>query len=117
MSPTNTIPKRYIGLDIHKHYFVAVGLTADLETVLGPQRVQMNRLEQWANKHLNDADAVVVEMTTNTWQVYDDLLPIVHSVTVVHPPHVKLITRAQVITDRLAALNLAKVSSKSEKRE
>ena len=46
-----------------------------------------------ASQHLNASDAVVVEMTTNTWQVYDDLLPIVHSVTVVHPPHVKLITR------------------------
>jgi len=27
-------------------------------------------------------------MTTNTWQVHDELLPHVKSVTVVHPPHV-----------------------------
>jgi transposase len=112
MSPSPTTPKRFIGLDIHKHYFVAVGLTEDLETVLEPQRVQMNRLEKWAKKHLTSEDAVAVEMTTNTWQTYDELLPIVHSVTVVHPPHVKLITRAQVMNDRLAAINLAKLHAK-----
>jgi transposase len=112
MSTSNTTPERYIGLDIHKHYFVAVGLTEDLETVLGPHRVQINRLEGWAKAHLTSNDAVAVEMTTNTWQTYDVLLPIVHSVTVVHPPHVKLITRAQVKTDRLAALNLAKLHAK-----
>ncbi|NLG52243.1 MAG: IS110 family transposase, partial [Chloroflexi bacterium] len=54
-------------------------------------------------------DAVAVEMTTNTWEVYDLLLPHVHSVTVVHPPHVALIVRAQVKTDRKAALALAQL--------
>lgn len=112
MSASSTTPKRFIGLDIHKHYFVAIGLTEGLETVLGPQRVQMNRLEKWAQKHLTAEDAVAVEMTTNTWQVHDELLPIVYSVTVVHPPHVKLITRAQVMNDRLAAHNLARLHAK-----
>ena len=37
------------------------------------------------------------------------LLPHVHSVTLVHPPHVKLITRAQVMTDKIAALILARL--------
>ncbi len=42
-------------------------------------------------------------------QFYDTLLPHVHSVTVVHPPHVALITRAQVKTDGKAALGLAQL--------
>ena len=41
--------------------------------------------------------------------MYDDLLPHVASVTVVHPPHVALIVRAQVKTDRKAALALAQL--------
>lgn len=60
-------------------------------------------------KHLTAQDAVVLEMTTNTYTVYDALVPHVHSVTVVHPPHVALITRAQVRTDRKAALGLAQL--------
>jgi hypothetical protein len=48
-------------------------------------------------------------MTTNAFQLYDDLLPHVHSVTLVHPPHVTLITRAQVMTDKMAALVLARL--------
>ena len=48
-------------------------------------------------------------MTTNAFQLYDDLLPHVHSVTIVHPPHVALITRAQVMTDKIAARILAKL--------
>jgi transposase len=48
-------------------------------------------------------------MTTNAFQLYDDLLPYVHSVTIVHPPHVTLITRAQVMTDKIAARILARL--------
>ena len=46
---------------------------------------------------------------------YDELQPYVHSITVVHPPHVALITRAQVITDRIAAYQLARLSCYSPK--
>jgi hypothetical protein len=31
-------PARFIGLDIHKEYFVAVGVNAEREVVFGPQR-------------------------------------------------------------------------------
>jgi len=48
-------------------------------------------------------------MTTNAFQLYDDLAPHVHSVTLVHPPHVALITRAQVMTDQIAATTLARL--------
>jgi transposase len=49
----------------------------------------------------------VLEMTTNAFQLYDDLAPYVYSLTLVHPPHVKLITQARVMTDRIAAARLA----------
>ena len=98
---------RFVGLDVHKHYLVAVGVDAQLNQVLGPQRVQLNRLTQWATKTLLPYDAVVLEMTTNAFQLYDDLFPHAYSVTLVHPPHVKLITQAQVMTDKIAASRLA----------
>jgi len=112
MLPEKPPPIRFIGLDIHKHYLIAIGVDADLNPVLGPQRVQLVNLEGWIRKRLTPSDAVVIEMTTNTWQVYDELEPYVHSVTVVHPPHVALITRSQVMTDKIAASHLARLHAK-----
>src|ERR1700690_1208825 len=103
------VPRRFIGLDIHKKYFVAIGVDAKQNQVLGPHEAPMQHIERWAKKNLPLDDAVVVEMTTNTYIVYDTLKPLVHSVTVVHPPHVALIVRAQVKTDKKAALALAQL--------
>jgi len=109
MSPEKQVPTRFIGLDVHKHYLIACGVDAQRKQVLGPQRVQLVHLEHWMRKTLTLQDAVVLEMTTNAFQLYDDLLPYAHSVTLVHPPHVKLITSAQVMTDKIAASILARL--------
>lgn len=100
---------RFIGLDIHKKYFVAAGVDRKLNPALGPHEAPIRQLERWARKNLSPSDAVVIEMTTNTYAVYDALKPFAGSVTVVHPPHVALIVRAQVKTDKKAALTLAQL--------
>jgi len=102
-------PVRFIGLDIHKHYFVVTGINAEQEVVLGPKRVSNKRMHEFIHKNLTRFDAVVLEMTTNTWEVHDLLVEHVHSVTVAHPPHVALIARAQVKTDRKDSLALAQL--------
>lgn len=107
MSVDTPRPGRFVGLDVHKHYLVAYALDADLKRSFGPQHVPLEDLDQWRQKRLTHDDAMVLEMTTNAFQLYDDLLPHVHSVTVVHPPHVALITRARVMTDKIAARILA----------
>lgn len=107
MSEEKATPHRYIGIDLHKHYLVATGVSPEGEQVCGPWRVQLVNLEEWRKKHLTLRDAIAVEVTTNTFALYDELLPHVHSVTVVHPPDVPAITRARVKTDRKAALILA----------
>jgi len=89
-------PKRFIGLDVHKHYLIALGVDEHLNVVLPARRVELSHLESWMKKTLIRQDAVVLEMTTNTWELYDELFRYAHSVTVVHPPHVALITRSQV---------------------
>ncbi len=106
---TNETIERFIGLDVHKHYLVAIGVNTAKEQVFGPARADLLALDAWAHKHLRPTDGVVIEMTTNTWQVYEELTPFVHSVIVVHPPHVALVTRAQVMTDKIAALQLARL--------
>ncbi len=109
MSEVAPVSLRYIGLDIHRDYFVAAGVNAQQVPIFGPQRVPNHQLPAWIAKHLTKDDAVVLEMTTNTYLFYDLLKPHVHSVLAVHPPHVALITRAQVKTDRKAALALAQL--------
>jgi len=112
MASQQSTPKRFIGLDVHKHYLIALGVDAEHNVVLPAQRVELSRLEEWMKKTLNPQDEVALEMTTNTWQLYDEFLPYVHSVTVVHPPHLALITRAQVMTDKKAASILARLLAK-----
>jgi len=104
--------KRYIGLDVHKHYLIAVGVDTDLNVVLPARRVELSRLEAWMKKTLTKQDEVVLEMTTNTWQLYDELVEYTGCVMVVHPPHVALITRAQVMNDKIAASILARLLAK-----
>jgi len=108
----NEIGKRYIGLDVHKHYLIALGVDENLEVVLPARRVELSNLEAWMKKTLTRQDAVVLEMTTNTWQLYDELTQHAGSVRVVHPPHVALITRSQVMNDKIAASILARLLAK-----
>ena len=112
MPEEKSTPQRFIGLDLHKHYLIAIGVNPAGEQVCGPYRVQLSHLDEWGRKHLTPQDALALEMTTNTWTVYDELRPLAHSVTVVHPPHVALIVRAQVKTDARAALALAQLHAK-----
>ncbi|NIO72367.1 MAG: IS110 family transposase [Anaerolineae bacterium] len=102
-------PGRYIGLDVHKHYLVAAGVDGDQNEVLSPRQVPLSKLARWVEQQLSQQDALVLEMSTNSFQLYDDLVEHVHSVTLVHPPHVALITQAPVKVDRQAALKLAKL--------
>src|ERR687891_1005888 len=104
--------KRYIGLDVHKHYLIALGVDQDLNVVLPARRVELSHLESWMKKSLSRQDEVVLEMSTNTWQLYDELCQHAGSVTVVHPPHVALITRSLVMNDKIAASILARLLAK-----
>ena len=104
--------KRYLGLDVHKHYLIAVGVDEQLNVVLPARRVELSYLEGWMKKSLTKQDEVVLEMSTNTWQLYDELVAYAGSVLVVHPPHVALITRSQVMNDKIAASIPARLLAK-----
>ena len=99
--------RRFFGLDIHKEYALTFAVDAELNPVYGPVTVTWERFDAWIKKTLTQEDAVVIEMTTNSWETHDHLLPHVHSVTVVHPPHLKLITDSPVMTDKKACEALA----------
>jgi transposase len=82
---------------------------AQMQPIFGPQTVPNPELDAWIERCLTLQDAVVLEMTTNTYLFCDALEGKVHSVTAVHPPNVALVTRVSVKTDKKAAQTLAEL--------
>ena len=91
---------RYVALDIHREYVMAGGMNAAQEWVLRPRRVEMVRFRAWAEANLRGGDAVVLEATTNVWDIYDIVAPLVSRTVVAHAAAVRQITEARVKTDK-----------------
>jgi transposase len=102
-------PRRYIALDIHKHYCIVAGVDRDGRVMLHPLRVEHADLEGWLKKNLLAGDHVVIESTTNAWHVYDLLEPLAERVVVANPIQVKQIANARVKTDIRDTLILARL--------
>jgi len=103
------VSRRYIALDIHKHYCVIAGVDREGRVVLQPVRVEHADLEGWLKKDLRASDHVVIESTTNAWHVYDLLAPLAERVVVANPIQVKQIACARVKTDIRDTLILARL--------
>lgn len=101
-SETEAIPiERYIAIDIHKHYVVLGGMNPQKEWVLRIRKVRMSRLPEWVQKNLNPTDAVVIESTSNAWEIHDLIAPLVGKIVVANPLKVGQIADAKVKTDKL----------------
>ena len=92
--------QRYIALDIHKEYVLAGGMSARQEWLLPPRRIETSKFGEWAKKNLCESDAVVIETTTNVWDIYDIVQPLVGHAVVAHAGAVRQITEARVKTDK-----------------
>ncbi len=101
--------RRYVALDIHKHYCVVAGVNREGQVVLQPVRVEHADLEGWLKTNLQARDHVVIESTTNAWHVYDLLEPLAERVAVANPIKVKQIALARVKTDIRDTLILARL--------
>jgi transposase len=103
------LSRRYLALDIHKHYSVVAGVNFEGKVVLEPVRVEHAALEAWLEKHIQATDYVVIESTTNAWYIYDLLEPLAEKVLVANPIRVKQIAQARVKTDIRDTLILARL--------
>jgi transposase len=108
-APAPSVWKRYIAIDLHKHYLMVGGIDAQQHLVLPPRKLDLDRWLAWAQANLTTTDAVVIEATTNAWHIYDQLVPLVGRVVVAHPPKVKQIAAARVKTDKHDVLVLAQL--------
>jgi len=98
--PNTRAIQRYIALDIHREYVLAGGMNASQEWVLSPHKIEMGKFREWARKNLSGTDAVVIETTTNVWDIYDIVQPLVGHAVVAHAGAVRQIAEARVKTDR-----------------
>ena len=101
--------RRFIGLDVHKHYVTVGGMNIQQELVLRPRDVEMARFRTWVTQNLRATDEVVLEATTNTWDIYDMIAPLVGKVVVAHPAEVKQIANARVKTDNQDVVRLIRL--------
>jgi transposase len=90
----------YIGMDIHKEYVLAGGQNVAQEWVMQPRQISMERFQEWASANLRKGDAVVLETTTNVWDLYDIIAPLVSRTVVAHAGGVRQIAEARVKTDK-----------------
>jgi transposase len=93
--------ERFLALDIHKHYVLVGGMNSLKEWVLRPRKVQMSRFPEWVQKNLKPTDAVVLESTSNAWEIYDLISPLVAKALVANPLKVGQIAGSKVKTDKL----------------
>jgi len=96
-------------LDVHKHYITVGGMNREQDVILRPRNVEMERFKRWAEENLRDTDEVVLEATTNTWDIYDTVAPLVQRVVVAHPAEVKQIANARVKTDNQDVIRLLRL--------
>lgn len=100
-SHPKSIPiQRFIAIDLHKHYVFVGGQNERQEWILRPREVRMSRFRDWAAMNLKPGDAVVIEATGNTWDIYDIVAPLVSKIVVAHPGKVRQIAEARVKTDK-----------------
>jgi transposase len=92
--------ERYIALDIHKEYVLAGGQNAKQEWVMPPRQIKMAKFREWAAANLQIGDAVVLETTTNVWDIYDIVAPLTTRTVVAHAGAVRQIAEARVKTDK-----------------
>lgn len=101
---------RYVGLDVHKQFIEACFVDEEGKQ-LHRCRVAVTHesIQTFVAKCLQPSDQVVIETTTNTWEIADLILPHVAKVAIANPLKVKAIAEAKIKTDKVDAGVLAQL--------
>jgi transposase len=101
--------ERYFTIDTHREYHLVGGQNEDQEWVVNPRRVGIEKFAEWAQKNFRQGDIVVLETTTNVWDTYDIVAPLVSRVLVANAAAVGEIAGAKVKTDKEDVKRLLKL--------
>ena len=100
---------RFFGLDTHKQFVMVAAVDQQQTLLQSPYRINMPQLERWAANTLTADDTVVIEVTTNTWQLHKLLSQYAGQVVVANPYKTKLIAEARIKSDKVDAIALAQL--------
>jgi transposase len=92
--------KRYFALDIHREYILVGAQNEDQEWMVTPRRVSIEKFPEWGKKNFREGDIVVLETTTNVWETYDIVAPLVSRTLVANAAAVGENVGARVKTDK-----------------
>ena len=92
--------KRYFAIDTHREYHLVGAQNEAQEWVVTPRRVSIEKFPEWAKLNFREGDIVVLETTTNVWETYDIVAPLVSRVLVANAAEVGEIVGARVKTDK-----------------
>ena len=100
----DSIPQKYVGIDIHK-YFSVVNVEAPDGATLERRRLSHSDLEAIRSffKGLGDGVAAAIEPTCGWMWLVDELEKLGIEVHLAHPPAVALIARSHIKTDKVDA--------------
>jgi transposase len=101
--------QRFVGLDVHKAQVTVAIVNREQAVLLKPCKIASHQFQQWAERHLETTDQVVLEATNDAWLLVDFLRTRVSRVAVANPAQVKLIASSMVKTDKRDALTLARL--------
>lgn len=108
---TNTF-ERVIGLDAHPDSFTAAVLRgrtpAQAITEKLFNKVPMNQLSSWAQKHTRAEDLLVLEASGNSFQVVRSLAAIGRTALVLESGHLGKLKEGHANNDRISAVRIAK---------
>jgi transposase len=106
---SSSLPPRFVALDIRKRSAMVGAVDAARRVALKPRPVALGELERWLRQNLQPTDAVVIDSPTNTWQLHDQIAPLVASVTIAHPQLASLLPTSADHADPRDTLNLARM--------
>ena len=100
---------RHFGIDIHKQFMMIAAVDDQQNVVLKPYRISLKAFSKWVEQTLTAHDRVVIEVTTNSWHLYDILIAHAGEVIVANPHKTRLIAEARIKSDKVDALVLAQL--------
>ncbi len=98
---------RYVGIDAHKDS-LQVAITDEKGKMLDEFKVSITREGfKFLLHKLKPSDSVLIEATTNAFQIYDIISKKVNQVAISNPIKTKIISEARIKTDKKDARTLA----------
>jgi bifunctional UDP-N-acetylglucosamine pyrophosphorylase/glucosamine-1-phosphate N-acetyltransferase len=103
---------RIVGLDVHPDSFAGAILAgrdpASAQVLSTSRRVELKALEQWAERHTNQADILVLEASGNAFAVAGRLRALGREVTILDSHQAGRIGKVYCANDRLDAVKIAR---------